>query len=194
MDHVDVRPVPHLAFQKGQQIMLDETDALLLRRVSETGSLSEAARKMGISYRNAWGRIRKLESNYRLRILDTQVGGASGGGARLTPQGLALFKEFRHMRKYLFNAVDDRESAGNVRYKLSARNIIPVKVVDIQRGDVTSSVKMASDSPFDFTSIISNEAIDDLGLRKGDKAQAIIKSTEVMVAKLPTQRPPRKKH
>ena len=193
MVRLGVRPVPHLAFQADQQIVLDETDALLLRRVTETGSLSEAARKVGISYRNAWGRIKKLESNYGGRILDTKVGGTAGGGARLTPQGLALFKEFRHMRKYLFNAIDESESAGNVRYRLSARNIVPVKVISIERGDITSSIKMVSDSSVEFTSIISNEAVDDLSLKKGDHVQAIIKSTEVMVAKSFRERPARKK-
>ena len=193
MNRPGVKPVPHLAFQSNKEIVLDETDALLLRRVSETGSLSEAARKVGISYRNAWGRIKKLESNYGVRILDTKVGGTTGGGARLTPQGLALFKEFRHMRKYLFNVVEDSESAGNVRYKLSARNIIPAKVVSVVRGDITSSIKMVSDSQFDFTSIISNEAVDDLGLNEGDQVQAIIKSTEVMVAKFSAQKARRKR-
>jgi len=187
-----VKPVPHLAFQSDRQTVLDETDALLLRRISESGSLTDAARMVGISYRNAWGRVKKLESSYGFRILDTKVGGARGGSARLTPRGMALFKEFRHMRKYLFNAMEDSESAGNVRYKLSARNIFPVKVVSIERGDITSSIKMASDSPVDFTSIISNEAVDDLDLREGDSVQTIIKSTEVMIAK-PTSTSRRRK-
>jgi len=183
LDAHGVKPVPHLSFQTGRQTVLDETDALLLRRVSETGSISIAARRMGISYRNAWGRIKKLEASYGARIIETKVGGTAGGSAKLTPQGMALFKEFRHMRKYLFNAMDDTESAGNVRYKLSARNIVPVKVVGMDRGDITSSIKMESDSPVVFTSIISNEAVDDLDLKKGDRVLAIIKSTEVMVAK-----------
>jgi molybdate transport system regulatory protein len=178
-----VKPVPHLTFQSDRQTVLDETDALLLRRISEKGSLTDAARMVGISYRNAWGRIKRLESNCGVRILDTKVGGATGGSAMLTPQGLALFKEFRHMRKYLFNAMDDSESAGNVRYKLSARNIVGSTVVSVQRGDITSLIRMTSPAPINLTSIISNEAVDDLGLREGDRVQAIIKSTEVMIAK-----------
>jgi len=60
MNRQTVRPVPHLSFQSDQQTVLDETDALLLRRISETGSLSKAARRVGISYRNAWGRIKRM--------------------------------------------------------------------------------------------------------------------------------------
>jgi len=178
-----VKPVPHLSFQSDKGLVLDELDARLMRRIYETGSLAEAARVNGISYRNAWGRIRKLESVYGKRILDTKVGGASGGGAELTPEGLRLFREFRHIRKYLFNALGDTESAGNVRYKLSARNMLRAKVVGIERGDITSLIRMSSPAPVNLTSIISNEAVDDLGLRVGDDVQAVVKSTEVMIAK-----------
>jgi len=178
-----VRPVPHLSFQSDRGQVLDELDARLMRRISETGSLAEAARILGISYRNAWGRIRKLEFVYGRRILDTKVGGTSGGGAQLTPEGLKLFREFRHIRKYLFNALDDTESAGNVRYKLSARNMLGAKVLRIERGDITSLIRMSSPAPVNLTSIISNEAVDDLGLRVGDQVKAVVKSTEVMIAK-----------
>ena len=192
MDRLSVKPVPHLTFQSDRQTVLDETDALLLRRISEKGSLTDASRVVGISYRNAWGRIKRLESIYGVRILDTKIGGATGGSAKLTPQGMALFKEFRHMRKYLFNALGDSESAGNVRYKLSARNTLGAKVIGIERGDITSLIRMASPAPVHLTSIISNEAVDDLGLRVGDRVQAIVKSTEVMIAK-PFPPTPRKK-
>ena len=183
MERPSVRPVPHLTFQSDRRTVLDETDALLLRRISEKSSLTDAAKMVGISYRNAWGRIKRLESNYGVRILDTRVGGSSGGGAKLTPEGLRLFREFRHIRKYLFNALDDTESAGNVRYKLSARNMLGAKVVGIERGDITSLIRMSSPSPVNLTSIISNEAVDDLKLNVGDDVQAIVKSTEVMIAK-----------
>ena len=183
MNRQTVRPVPHLSFQSDQQTVLDETDALLLRRISETGSLSKAARRVGISYRNAWGRIKRMESDFGVRLINTKVGGTAGGSARLTSQGLTLFKEFRHMRKYLFNAVDDSESAGNVSYKLSARNMIRARVTSIERGDITSMIRMATLAPVTLTSIISNEAVDDLGLSAGDHVQAVVKSTEVMIAK-----------
>lgn len=181
---VNLRSVPHLSLQSNKRIVLDEVDALLLRRVSETNSLTEAARRLGISYRNAWGRIRKIEASSGKLILVTETGGAAGGSSRLTPDGLSLLKEFRSTRKYLFNALDDKESAGNVGYKLSARNRVGAKVLKIEKGDITSLIRMAATGPVAFTSIISNEAVEDLGIQEGDDVVAIIKSTEVMVAKL----------
>jgi molybdate transport system regulatory protein len=180
---LNVKPIPHLSLQSDKRTILDEVDALLLRRIFETNSLTEAAKLLGISYRNAWGRIKKIESSYGKQILETKVGGQSGGSSRLTPEGMSLFKEFRRTRKYLFNALDDRESAGNVRYKLSARNVVRTRITRIERGDITSLVRMDATVPAKLTSVISNEAVDDLGLREGDEVDAVIKSTEVMIAK-----------
>lgn len=178
-----LKPVPHPSLEDEKQTVLDEVDALLLRRISETNSLTEAAKLLGISYRNAWDRINRMESRTGKKILESKAGGATGGSSRLTPDGLALFREFRRIRKYLFNALDDRVSAENVGYKLSARNRIGAKITGIEKGDITSLIKMVTANPVVLTSIISKEAVEDLGLQAGDEVEAIIKSTEVMIGK-----------
>ena len=184
-----LKPVPHLSLEDKKQTVLQEVDARLLRRISETNSLAEAAKLLGISYRNAWDRIRRLESRSGKKMLESKAGGAAGGSSRLTPDGMTLFREFRSVRKYLFNALDDRDSAGNVGYKLSARNRVKAKITTIKKGDVIAMIKMAATDPVALTSIISNEAVEDLGLQEGDEVQAIIKATEVMVAKgIPSSR------
>ncbi|MGD0318507.1 MAG: TOBE domain-containing protein [Nitrososphaerales archaeon] len=186
---VKLKPVPHLSLEDKKQTVLQEVDARLLRRISETNSLAEAAKLLGISYRNAWDRIRRLESRSGKKMLESKAGGAAGGSSRLTPDGMTLFREFRSVRKYLFNALDDRDSAGNVGYKLSARNRVKAKITTIKKGDVIAMIKMAATDPVALTSIISNEAVEDLGLQEGDEVQAIIKATEVMVAKgIPSSR------
>ena len=181
---VKLRPAPHLSLEKKRRTVLDEVDALLLRRVSETNSLTEAAKLLGISYRNAWDRIKRMEARSGEKMLQSKAGGAAGGSSRLTPDGFALLGEFRRVRKYLFNALDDRVSAGNIGYKLSARNRISAKITRIVKGDITSLIKMETANPVAMTSIISKEAVEDLGLKEGDEVEAIIKSTEVMVGKV----------
>lgn len=188
-----LKSVPHLSMQTDNKVILDEIDALLLRRVLETNSLTLAARLLGISYRNAWGRVKRIETSLGKQILVTKVGGATGGGSRLTSEGLSLFRQFRSTRKYLFNALDDRESAGNVGYKLSARNRIRSKVTEVKRGEITSQIRMTASTPVAFTSIISNDAVDELNIKEGDAVVAIIKSTEVMIGKpFPTGAGPKK--
>ena len=179
----DLQPVFRLSMEDNKQVVIDQKDALLLRRISETNSLTEGARLAGISYRSAWDRVKAVESNLGVKIVETKVGGAKGGGAKLTPEGETLLQDFRRVRKYLFNALEDRQYMVKASYKLSARNRVVAKVTKVQKGPTTSSVKMTIKGPVTLTSIISTEAVDDLDLKEGDEVEAIIKSTEVIIAK-----------
>ncbi len=165
------------------EVMLDQTDAFLLRRVAETHSLTEAAKEVGISYRNAWDRVKVMEEKLRRRLVVTRVGGKTGGSATLTEDGRELLKEFKKTRKLLFNILDDKEAWEDVGFRLSARNRLRARVVDVKRGVVTSQVKMRLVSTNTLTSIITNDAVEDLALNEGDEVEAIVKSTDVLVAK-----------
>lgn len=67
--------------------------------------------------------------------------------------------------------------------KISARNVFEGEVKSIEIGAIMSNVKIEVTSPEIITAIITKESIENLGLKEGDKVSAIIKSTEVMVAK-----------
>jgi len=67
--------------------------------------------------------------------------------------------------------------------KLSARNQIRGKVVAIQKGATTAHVNIDIGTGTAITASITNEAVDDLGLKVGDDALAIIKASDVMVGK-----------
>lgn len=66
--------------------------------------------------------------------------------------------------------------------KLSARNALKGKVVDITRGQVVAKVKVDVGGQ-SITSLLSVDALDDLDLKVGDDVSAIVKSTEVMIGK-----------
>ena len=67
--------------------------------------------------------------------------------------------------------------------KLSARNQIKGKVVEVRKGTTTAHVRIDIGNGVVITSSITNEAVDDLGLSTGDDAIAVIKASDVMVAK-----------
>ena len=67
--------------------------------------------------------------------------------------------------------------------KLSARNQIKGRVVAVQKGQTTGHVRIDIGNGVIVTSSITNEAIDDLALAVGDEATAVIKASDVMVAK-----------
>ncbi len=65
--------------------------------------------------------------------------------------------------------------------KLSARNAFPGKIVDIKKGATTSHVVIDSNG-LKITASITNESVDELGLKVGGAATAVVKSSEVIVA------------
>jgi molybdopterin-binding protein len=67
--------------------------------------------------------------------------------------------------------------------KLSARNQIKGRIVEVRKGSTTAHVRIDIGNGVTITSSITNEAVDDLGLRAGDEAIAVIKASDVMVAK-----------
>jgi molybdopterin-binding protein len=67
--------------------------------------------------------------------------------------------------------------------KLSARNMLKGKVVEVVRGATTAHVKIDIGGGGVITASITNEAVDELRLAKGDLAYAVIKASDVMVAK-----------
>jgi molybdate transport system regulatory protein len=67
----------------------------LLEAIEREGSLSVAARSMGLSYRRAWNLLADLNASFADPVVETAVGGMKGGGARVTAFGRSLVKAFR---------------------------------------------------------------------------------------------------
>ena len=67
--------------------------------------------------------------------------------------------------------------------KISARNRLKGRVKQVVRGDVTSMVKIEVTKPATITAVITKEAVEDLQIKEGDEVEAVIKSTEIMIAK-----------
>ena len=65
--------------------------------------------------------------------------------------------------------------------KLSARNQLQGVITDVKKGATTTVVKVEVKNPAILTASITNEAADDLGLKVGQQATAIIKASEVII-------------
>ena len=79
--------------------------AQLLEAVAEHGSISAAARSMGMAYRHAWELIDDLNQCFREPVVTTAAGGRSGGGATLTTFGAELLRRFRSMEQDAARAI-----------------------------------------------------------------------------------------
>lgn len=67
--------------------------------------------------------------------------------------------------------------------KLSARNQFKGKIVSVDKGVITAKVKIQVEMPVTVTAVITKDSTEDLDLKVGDEVVAIVKSTEVMIAK-----------
>jgi len=97
-ERLPLEPRIKLWVEKDGRLVLSDYRVRLLRNIAETGSLAEAAQRLGLSYRRAWGKVREMERNLGLELVHSEVGGAGGGSSRLTPQGerlVALYGRFR---------------------------------------------------------------------------------------------------
>ena len=92
--------------------------AQLLEAVGEAGSISAAARSMGMAYRHAWELIDDMNQCFRSPVVKAASGGRAGGGATLTPFGEEVVLRFRNMEMAAREAMApdiealDREVAG----------------------------------------------------------------------------------
>jgi len=72
----------------------------LLELIGETGSISQAARRMdNMSYRRAWRLIEGLNAMFAEPLVTTKLGGSGGGGAEITPLGVDLIRRYREFER-----------------------------------------------------------------------------------------------
>jgi molybdate transport system regulatory protein len=118
----------------------------LLKKVMEVGTLKEASTELEMSYRYAWGLIRKAEEKLGEPLLSAHKGGKSGGGgAELTERGKKFLLEFESLREQMRQASErpmQRILSGTVKeVKVGQRDtevtirLLPVDDVVFKKGD-----------------------------------------------------------
>jgi molybdate transport system regulatory protein len=89
----------------GAEIAIGPGKAALLDAIAATGSISESARSLGMSYRRAWLLVDTMNRCFREPLVASATGGVRGGGARITPFGTRVLEHFRAMEKGLDRAL-----------------------------------------------------------------------------------------
>ena len=162
----------------------------VLRRVAETGSISQAARDAGISYKAAWQAIDTLSNLSGQSLVERTVGGSGGGGARITPQGLQLLSladELARSRE----AVLARFAGGSslsfgLGLRTSMRNQLPCRVEAVEplgQDDPAVRVRLRTPGQAELVSSVTRESVDLLGLRAGLEVLLLCKATAVRIGR-----------
>ena len=183
MSHEKHRPTCNIWLEYQGKPVLGKGGAEILEAIKTEKSISKAAEKLGMSYRYIWNYITKMEKLLQKKVVETYRGGKLKGGTQLTELGEDLIKEYKRMESYVSELLADEEYWEAVGLKISARNRLKGKVKQVEMGDVTAKVKIEIEGPTVVTALISREAVEELNIKAGDKVEAVIKATEVMVAK-----------
>lgn len=102
----DLEPRVKLWVEREGKLVLSDYRVRLLELVEETGSLSDAAAAMHLSYRRAWGKLKEIERNLGVKLVESAAGGAGGGGSRLTDDGRRLVRLYIEFRRKLEQDLD----------------------------------------------------------------------------------------
>ena len=118
-------------------------------------------------------------------IIDTNFTDLHRRYSKVSPQKIIKFLRV-HRIKILYRIEILKESGlcrtQVIKMPISARKRMAGVVKAIEKGEVASTVKIEISKPSVITAMITKEAVEELGLKEGDKVEAVIKATEVMVS------------
>lgn len=87
-----------IRFLVGTEIAMGPGKADLLEEIDKTGSISAAARNMGMSYRRAWDLVDTMNRCFVTSLVEAATGGEGGGGARVTDFGRSVVMRYRNIQ------------------------------------------------------------------------------------------------
>lgn len=160
----------------------------LLRAIDIYGSISAAAREMGMSYKAAWQAVDAMNNLADRPLVERSTGGRHGGGTALTAEGrhtVEMFgkveEEYRRFLARLSEGFADfarfNQLMRRFSMKTSARNQFLGTVTRVTKGAVNGEVELDIGDGLHIVSIITSESLEDLKLKKGREAYALVKAS-----------------
>jgi len=179
-------------FQAGQQTLGGAARIALLAAIRDTGSITGAAKAVGMSYKGAWDAIDAMNNLAGEPLVIRSTGGKGGGGTALTPRAMKLIDTFhaieREHQRFLERAgaaIDgfdgDWALLGRIGMRTSARNALYGTVASIAHGAVNDEVSIVLPGGQTIVSVVTCESTETLGLAPGAAAFALVKASSVVL-------------
>ena len=163
----------------------------VLRKIGETGSISQAARETGISYKAAWQAIDTLTNLTGVSLVEKVVGGVGGGGAKLTDAGSRLLDIASGLEKnrqeVLSRFQEDNADTIDARFsrlsiRTSMRNYLPCRVKGLKMsGQIVRVCLQVRENMSVLVARITRTSAELLALKEGMAVLAMCKATAVRV-------------
>jgi molybdate transport system regulatory protein len=164
----------------------------LLFQIGQTGSITAAAKAVGMSYKGAWDAVEAMNNLADAPLVLRVTGGKGGGGAQLTARAERLIASFRsieaahrlfveHLASLGDEATDDIHLLRHLTMRTSARNQLAGIVDHVQQGAVNDTIRLRTTGGVALTATVTRESSDSLGLSPGRPVIALIKASWVML-------------
>ncbi|WP_337186861.1 TOBE domain-containing protein [Phenylobacterium sp.] len=181
-----------LTLRRGALARVGLERVALVEAVAELGSISAAAKRLGLSYKGAWDVVQALNNLFDTPLIEAAPGGRSGGAATVTPRGRAVVTAFRRVQTELDAALAKLDSAlggepahdlfWSLGMKTSARNALRGVVSEITPGAVSGEVTLTLADGVAITAVLTRRSIEELELAVGKPAIALIKASFIVLA------------
>jgi molybdate transport system regulatory protein len=164
----------------------------LLAEVARAGSITQAAKAVGLSYRGAWNAVDEMSNQTGEPLLERSAGGKGGGSTRLTPRGEQLVRNFALIRdeharfverlnRQARGLADDYALMETLMMKTSARNQFAGTVRAVRGGAVNDEIELEVIGGLRLVATVTRASRDELGLAVGAKAFALVKASSIVL-------------
>lgn len=179
-------------FRVGDEKMGGSARIALLGQIAAQGSITRAAKAVGMSYKGAWDAIDTMNNLAGEALVERVAGGKGGGGTRLTERGAELVRRFQRIERahQAFLAQLQQDAAGlsddyalfrSMAMRTSARNQFGGRVSAITPGAVNDEVALTLPTGQVITAIVTHESTRSLGLEVSSPAFALVKSSSIIL-------------
>lgn len=176
-----------------QRLFADPRRIELLRRVKESGSISQGARLAGISYKSAWDAIHEMNQLADCTLVERATGGKGGGGAIVTPSGerlIQLYALLEQIQQRAFDVLqnDDQPASllgaiARLSLQSSARNQLFGTIIDRDLQPVQQQVTVRlADGITQIQVALTEQSADRLRLESGKEVLVLIKAPWINVS------------
>ena len=164
----------------------------LLAQIAQLGSIAQAAKAVGLSYKGAWDAIEQMGNLAGEPLVERRVGGTGGGQARLTTRGAQLVHIFALIEQEHARFVErlNRRAGGlardfawmeSVAMKTSARNQFAGTVRAVRSGAVNDEIELEVIGGQRIVAGVTRASRIELGLQVGAPAYALVKASSVIL-------------
>ena len=176
---------------------LGDTRIRLLEAIAIHGSISQAAKKVPLSYKAAWDAIDNMNNLAEQPLVLRSAGGRQGGGTQLTAYGKKVVALYRALEAEYQAALDRltasmhqesdndfqqfRQLLRRMSMKSSARNQFAGEIVGMRSGQVDFEVRLRLDAENELVAVITRESAESLGLAMGMEMFAMVKSSSILL-------------